>query len=341
MSIALVMTVRDEVEFLRQNLRYHQFLGVETAYVYDDGSTDGTAGSVGDLSFARVAPTVSPDALPPDDRTDASADEPERYVTSRQNMNTIDAMRRARADGMTWLLAIDADELVTVSQDATAPGALAAAFDAVPDAVEQVVLRPLEIVQRRVQFDDVMAQETLFKRADVGLEHQTFDPFNGTTHMVRGVYGHTAGKAAARLSADLRPATVHRFRRRDGSRAKSTDLGWLLHYYCHTVEAFVRKFRLFRDHPDVHLRGHEVQLQKRLWRDVVNRSGMSEEELRDYFERWVQFSDEEIAGLRHRRRFGLLPQAPAIVEVTAARDAFAQMSAPASGPQAPESATGR
>ena len=103
MSIALVMTVRDEVEFLRQNLLYHQFLGAETAYVYDDGSTDGTADSVADLPFVRVAPTVSPDALPPEDRTDASADEPERYVTSRQNMNTIDAMRRARADGMTWL----------------------------------------------------------------------------------------------------------------------------------------------------------------------------------------------------------------------------------------------
>ena len=29
MSIALVMTVRDEVEFLRQNLLYHRFLGVE------------------------------------------------------------------------------------------------------------------------------------------------------------------------------------------------------------------------------------------------------------------------------------------------------------------------
>ena len=175
----------------------------------------------------------------------------------------------------------------------------------------------------------------------MGLEHKTFDPFTSTTHMVRGVYGHTLGKGAARLSADLRPATVHRFRRRGGARARSTDLGWLLHYYCHTFEAFVRKFRLFRDHPDIHLRGHEVQLQKRLWRDVVNRSGMSDEELRDYFERWVQFDDEEIARLRHRRRFGVLPQAPAIVEVTAARDAFAQMRSEAQGAQAPESATGR
>jgi hypothetical protein len=59
-SVALVMTVRDEVEFLRPNLLYHRFLGVGTAYVYDDGSTDGTAESVADLPFVRVAPSVDP-----------------------------------------------------------------------------------------------------------------------------------------------------------------------------------------------------------------------------------------------------------------------------------------
>ncbi len=334
-AVAVVMTVRDEVEFLRSNLLYHRHLGVKAAYVYDDGSTDGTPDSVADLDFVRLGRTVDASSLPPELRTDAD-DAPDRYVTSRQNINTLDAMRQAREDGIDWLLAIDADELACVDLAKQPAGALARGFATVPDEVEAVVLRPLEIVQRRLSYDDVMAQETLFKRADVGLRHRTFDPFSQTFHRVRGVYGHTAGKSAARLSADLRPATVHRFRRRDGSKARSVDGGWLLHYYCHSFEAFVRKFRLFRDHPDVHLRGHEVQLQKRLWRDVVNRSGMSEDELRDYYQRWVMFSDAEIAGLRRDSWLGLVPRRPAVVEVTAGRETFAELRA-----QASDSAAGR
>jgi hypothetical protein len=161
----------------------------------------------------------------------------------------------------------------------------------------------------------------------VGLRHETFDPFTQRTHSVRGMYGHTAGKSAIRLSADLRPETVHRFRRSDGSRPTSTDVGWLLHYFCYSFEAFVRKFHFYRDHPDRHLHGHEVQLHKRLWRDVVNRSGMSEEELRDYYQRWVTFDDDEIARLRRRRWLGIVPRPPALVEVTSARRTFAELRA--------------
>jgi hypothetical protein len=323
-SIALVMTVRDEVEFLRSNLLYHHHLGVDIAYVYEDGSTDGTPETVADLPFVRIRPTVKASSIPPAERIDP-ADEPELYTTTRQNINTGHALGRARADGMTWLLAIDADELACVDMVSQEAGALARALDAVPQEVEAVILRPLEIVQRRATFDDTMAQETLFKRADVGLKHLTFDPFTQRTHSVRGVYGHTAGKSAVRLSADLRPETVHRFRRSDGSRPTSTDLGWLLHYFCYSFEAFVRKFYLYRDHPDRHLHGHEVQLQKRLWRDVVNKSGMSEEELRDYYQRWVMFDDHEIARLRRRRWLGIVPRPPAVVEVTAAKRTFAEL----------------
>jgi len=37
--------------------------------------------------------------------------------------------------------------------------------------------------------------------------------------------------------------------------------------------------------------GNPVVFQKRLWRDVVNRLGWTDEELRDYFARWLMFSD--------------------------------------------------
>jgi hypothetical protein len=39
-KIALVMTIRNEERALRSNLLYHHALGVDTAFVHSDGSTD-------------------------------------------------------------------------------------------------------------------------------------------------------------------------------------------------------------------------------------------------------------------------------------------------------------
>ena len=318
------MTVRDEVELLRDNLLYHRHLGVDTAYVYDDGSTDGSPQSVADLDFVRVGPTVDARSLA-DEEPAATPEELERYVTSRQNLNTVDAMRRARADGAEWLLAIDADELACVDLRYQAPGALRTALDGVPSQIEAVIMPPLEILQRHEENPDVMARETLFKSAARARSRRTYDPFTGRRPRVPAVYGHDAGKSAIRLAADLMPTSVHRFRRRDGSRPPTRELGWLLHYYCHSFEAFESKFRRISDHPDRHLRGQPVPLQKRLWRDVVNRSGMSEQELRDYYRRWVLFDDAAIRELRGGRRFGVLPQQDAVVEVLSARQTFADL----------------
>jgi hypothetical protein len=325
MTVALVMTVRDEEELVRANLLYHRYLGVELAFVYDDGSTDGTVQSIADLPFVRLQPTVSPSDVARDDDAGLSAEALQRHVTARQNLNAIHAMGRARTAGAEWLLSIDADELACLDLARSEPDQLARALAGVPPTTEAVVLRPLEIVQRRLTYDDVLTDETLFKRSDVRLERETYDPFAGRRRTVPAVYGHSAGKSAVRLSVEARPSTVHRFVRRDGSRLKTDDLGYLLHYYCHSFDAFLRKFRAFRDHPDQHLRGQEVPLQKRLWRDVVNRAGLDQDELRDYYRRWVMFDPDEIARLRNRRAFGVLPLSSALVEVTAVRSALAQI----------------
>jgi hypothetical protein len=328
MSVALVMTVRDEQELVRANLLYHRYLGVELAFVYDDGSTDRTVESIADLPFVRVQPTVSPSDVAEDEHAGLTAEALQRHVTARQNLNAIHAMELARAADAQWLLSIDADELACLDLSRSEPDQLARALAGVPPTTEAVVLRPLEIVQRRLSYDDVLADETLFKRSDVKLERSTYDPFEKRLRVVPGVYGHFAGKSAVRLGAAARPSTVHRFVRPDGKRLRTADLGYLLHYYCHSFEAFVRKFRAFRDHPDRHLRGQEVPLQKRLWRDVVNRAGLDEDELRDYYARWVMFGEQDIARLMHRRALGLLPLPPALVEVTAVRRALEAMRTP-------------
>jgi hypothetical protein len=83
-------------------------------------------------------------------------------------------------------------------------------------------------------------------------------------------------------------------------------------------------------HPDQHVDGRTVVIQKRLWRDVVNKSGMSDDELRDYYERWVMFSDEQIRQLRAARR-SFFRSKPALVEVTSASDALKSIQAGGTG----------
>ena len=80
--------------------------------------------------------------------------------------------------------------------------------------------------------------------------------------------------------------------------------------------------------------GRTVVLQKRLWRDVVNRSGMSDDELRDYYERWVMFDDDQLAALRGRKIFPF-GRGPSLAEVTSAADALRWIDAEEAGaPQA-------
>ncbi len=318
-EIVLVMTVRNERDLLRHNVTYHHFIGVDRCYVYDDGSTDDTVATVSDLPFVVVRHSSDAANVPiPPTMTEVS-DDFKRQAPWRQLLNLSQVVAEARATGVDWVVALDADELVAVDLTRPTPGGLKALLMAQPKSVEGVVFRPLEAMQRRVAYEDVMAQETLFKRTDTKHMRQTFDPFNRTTHEVRSVYGHRSGKMAIRPALQPAPITNHRFMKPDGERLKSRELGHLLHYYSHDFDAFVRKFRLIKDYPDQHIHGQKVVLQKRLWRDVVNRAGMDETQLRDYYERWVMFSDEDIAAMQRRSR---LPwkNDEHVVEVTTVRE---------------------
>jgi Glycosyl transferase family 2 len=315
--IALVMTVRDEVDLLRTNLGYHRFLGVDLMYVYDDGSSDGTPESIGDLDSAEVLSSVDPRKFSGRSELAMMAAAAPTLLTARQTLNTVDAMERARAAGAEWLISIDADELVATHLINEEPGQLAIALGKVPAQTESVIFPTLEMVQRRAAYDHVMAQETLFKRADARrLSRDVWDPFLGKVRRLPLVYGHLVGKSALRLRVDAVPYSVHRFRHVSGRRLSEAVVGHLLHYYCVDENAFIRKFRLMRDEPDVFLHGEQVPAQKRLWRDVVNRSGLSDDELREYFCRWVMFDERQLKELTHRR-LGPLPRASAVVEAPA------------------------
>lgn len=317
------MTVRDERDLLRSNLLYHHFIGVDRCYIYDDGSVDGTRESVQDLPFVEIRPSTDGWQAPVPSHFGDVLEESRGQFAYRQLLNVMDATARAAADGVSWLLAIDADELVAIELKGVSPQILATRLDRLGPQVEGVVFATLEVLQRRLRYDDVLTQETLFKRIQTDATRETYDPFAKVTRRVRVVYGHRAGKMAIRVAPDVVPHSAHRFTRRDGTALRTVGLGHLLHYYSHDWAAFVRKFRLMKDHLDHHVHGDRVVMQKRLWRDVVNRAGLDDEQLRDYYARWVMFDEASVASLSRRPR---LPwRGAAVVEVTTVRDTLLQL----------------
>ncbi|MCP5110267.1 MAG: glycosyltransferase family 2 protein, partial [bacterium] len=117
MRIGLTITVRNEQDLLRANLTYHRELGIDRAFVYFDGTTDGTEATVRDLPFVECARSVNPARFQPASHLRALVREAGRHHTARQVLNTCDALRRSRAAGLEWLIALDADELICPSTE--------------------------------------------------------------------------------------------------------------------------------------------------------------------------------------------------------------------------------
>lgn len=315
------MTVRDERPLLRANLLFHRHLGVERVYLFDDGSSDGTPESVAPLAFVSLRTSVSPDRFR-DRETDPTFLRADTWATVRQRLNAWAALEEARDDGLDWLLHVDADELVCPDLRHAPAGQLHEFLAEVPDAVAQVRFRTLEAVQRRVEYGDVFLEETLFKLPEARIRRRIRDPLRGRDIRVEGFYGHRSGKSAVRTGVPARPRSPHVFMAPDGGPLKSRWAGQHLHYYACGASAFATKFRRLRGHPDTWASGAPLEPQQRVWRDLANAAGFGDAELLGYYDSHVRFGEPEVKRLLSPKRFGFLPAAPALVEVTAVRDAL-------------------
>jgi hypothetical protein len=321
MRPGLVMTVRDERRLLRTNLLFHRHLGIERVYLYDDGSSDGTLDTVRDLGFVSVRPSVSPERFR-DRETDATFLRTDTWATVRQRLNAWAALEEARDDRLDWLLHLDADELVCPDLRHAPAGQLCEFLTDIPPVVSQVRFTTLEAVQRRAVYQDVFAEETLFKLPQGRITRHIRDPLRGRELRVDGFYGHRAGKSAVRTGVPARPRSPHVFMAPDGGRLESQWAGHHLHYYACGASVFADKFRRLRGHPDTWASGAPLEPHQRLWRDLASAATFSDAELVSYYDDSVRFSEPDVERLLRPRRFGLLPAPPAVVEVTAVREAL-------------------
>jgi hypothetical protein len=340
---AIVMTVRNEQDLLRSNVLYHLHLGVERFFVFLDGTTDRTPETVSDLDAVTILPSCSGESFLEIEahrvqhvrspRLQEVVQKSASHHEARQMLNTIVALERSREEDIEWLISLDPDELLCLDPDTTAVGELVDFLASQPAEVEAVSFPTSEIVQRRATFGNVLAEATLFKHEESWVARPLYDPYRKQVRRhfyqprkVLGLpvpkrkvlswwYGHRLGKSAVRAGLELLPR-VHTFRRFDGGPLETRSAGRLLHYLLYSADDFVKKFKNYVSHPDTLVSGHALSYRKRVWIDMVNDPSFSEEDLRQYYDRWVAFDDDELTGMK---RGGAKPE---LVEVTGIVQAF-------------------
>jgi len=325
MKLALVITVKNERKLLRDNLIYHHYLGIEHFYVYLDGTDDGTEETINNLQYVSISNSVDPAPYRDQPEIQEFLERHAEHHVARQCLNIYHTQSLAREAGFDWLISLDADELLCVDPRRSYPNQLIDFFNGIDPGIEMVRFTTLEIVQRKMTYENVFTEETLFKQAGAKLKHRIYDPFKHRKIVMLATYGHYMGKAAIRTNVMSKPQTTHKFVGLDGEKLNRIWQGYLLHYYGYDFDDFIKKYKNFQNHPDTWLSGNNVEYTKRMWRDMVNRSDMSMDDLRAYYQRWILFHPRETARLSRSKILGIIKTEPRLIEVTAAQSAFKQL----------------
>jgi hypothetical protein len=156
-KFAISYTVKNESRLLPSAINYHIAAGCSRIYIYWDGTSDGS-----DSLFSGNPLIVARNSIRPDELVDA----PEWITTIvscwesdmdvRKRINTYYAAKRAAVDGIDWLINIDPDELILMSNlDQQIDGNhVLKHLSRVPDDVDQVLLPNLESVPTSAESND-------------------------------------------------------------------------------------------------------------------------------------------------------------------------------------------
>jgi hypothetical protein len=243
---AIVTTLRDSAAVIESFVAYHRAIGFDHLFLFFDDPADPM------LAWAQAQDGVT--AIPQGDalrqawsglkRYDGNAAHVEREVMARQVLNVEHAMNLARAQGLKWLLHIDADELFHV------PGGDAAAHFAWLEttAIETVSYANFEAVPEAEETGDFFRAVTLFKKPKLlrapplpeakALIERTGQLAPNFFHF------YDNGKSAVRLNAaGMLPKGVHSFVRPGKYASAQSPQQFILHYACCGFDAFWQKYR--------------------------------------------------------------------------------------------------
>jgi hypothetical protein len=322
MSVAIAVTVKNEAQLLRPNLLYHHYAGVDRVYVFLDRSMDNTGETLKDLDFVEVAESISPEKYAHIPELHFMIEAYERIFTARQGLNVIHAKEKASAEGIDWIISIDADELLYVYPESMLKDHLRTLLDKIGRHIDVVRFETLEALQRNADSINGFAEESLFMKPESALIRKIYDPYKDTYMDITGVLGHRVGKSAVRTSVDAYPSSSHKFVGSDGRSLRTMNKGYVLHYYCYGFNDFWKKYKNFEDHPDEYLSGETVGWQKRLWRDLVNDPGFSNDELLQYYKKYIVPDPGAIERLLKRKVLGIFPGKKQIIRIDAVRKVF-------------------
>ena len=317
-KIAIVITVKNEERLLKQNLLYHFGIGISHAFIYFDGTTDNGLDSIKQLNNISILNSVQSNQYADVVGLERFVENAEEHHTARQSLNTYDAMQKSKALNFDWLISIDADELVYTGNDKH----ISDFFSDLSD-YDVIMLRPLEVVNRKLNYENVMKEEVLFKtqknfssKVDQ-IYFNVENPYSKSKITSSFWLGHTMGKCALNVQKDLIPHNVHRFKLKNSKTVNKVNRGFILHYHIYDFDDFIKKFKNFKNHPSSFLSGNDIGTLKSLWIKLVNDSQFTPEDLKEYYIDNILFTDAKLSKLKKTRIFNILSRKEkATVEIT-------------------------
>ncbi|MDH7912997.1 glycosyltransferase family 2 protein [Winogradskyella sp. SYSU M77433] len=321
MKAAIVMTVKNEARLLKQNVCYHLGIGATKVFVYFDNTTDNGPQVIKDIKGVEISNSVKAETYSNIPALEKFWSNAEEHHTARQCLNTFDALQKCKEERIDWLISIDADELFLTSKD----GAVSIEdFFSIAEIQNATIvnLKPLEVISRKVAYNNVMLEETLFKtqknfasKLDQ-IYNKLYDPYKKENRIVSYWLGHTMGKSAIKVNSAVIPYNVHRYTSSYNEELIVVNSGYVLHYHIYDYEDFIKKFKNFKNHPDHFLSGNKIEDLKSLLITLVNDKNNSEAFLKTYFKENLLYHQNKLKKLYETRLFNILKRKEsAVVEI--------------------------
>ncbi|MAX70393.1 MAG: hypothetical protein CMC76_04720 [Flavobacteriaceae bacterium] len=321
MKVAIVMTVKNEARLLKQNVCYHLGIGATKVFVYFDNTTDNGPQVIKGIKGVEISNSVEAETYSHISALEKFWSNAEQHHTARQCLNTFDALQKCKKEHIDWLISIDADELFITSKDGRV--SIEDFFSVAETQNATIVnLKPLEVVSRKIAYNNVMQEETLFKtqknfasRLDQ-IYNKLYDPYKKEHKKISYWLGHTMGKSAIKVNSTVIPYNVHRYISYNDEELKAITSGNVLHYHVYDYEDFKKKYKNFENHPDHFLSGNKIEDLKSLLITLVNDKNNSDAFLKNYFKDNFLYHPNKLKKLYKTRLFNILKRKEsAVVEI--------------------------